>query len=375
MRLFLSVLLSFTLTFASVPVSAQHASAVGTPQEAVHSAPKQPSHTVVLLECDNDQCDRPQDWGGGLWVFDGLNPGTKGQAFWHYYCIANLTVTAYDGKTLSVERDDPPKSKATHGMPTDKTPGLAGYFTGQYTGTVSGDEVSGHMTWNHSINNPNDRWHATFIDLAKQCSNADGCPLTSGQMTMLGGRLWDEGFQQQAADVLKVASDNLGNAEAEGTLAFIGYRTGSMTPKEIFSRAKSSADKGGWTGKQMLSTCYRNGIGTAVNLKLADSLKEEGDKLEAQADQRDEAIERREIAQADAACASWNCKGTQGQVGGGIGLLGLLFLGAVLSGGDDSGGGSNGGGLTDYGAFQHQRQGEYGGPGPAPPVVHPYVHN
>jgi len=332
MRLFVSALLCFAVTFSTIPVTAQNATA---PRSSVSPTRRSPSQVVVLYECDNGQCEDP-NWGGALWVFDGLYPGAHGQSVWRYYCIANLTITAYDGKNLTVERDDPPGSKATHAMPTEDRGPLKGHFTGQYSGSFSGKRIMGQMAWNHGAPGTN-RWHATRIDLSSECDTAQNCPLTADQMAMLGGRLLDAGMTQQAEAVLQVASDNLGSPEAEGVLAIIGYKTKSMTPQQIFSRAQRSSDSGSWSGKLMLSTCYSDGIGTSINPKMAEALKRDAQRLQPIADQRDQETERREIALADAQCASWNCKGRVNRIGEPDPVSAILmwgFLAGVFGGGD-----------------------------------------
>jgi len=209
----------------------------------------------VITECEGPQC--------GVWVFQ----SNKGQAMWQGGAIADLAVDKFDGHDLIISRADPVGSVSS-------PYGVNGHFTARYLGKISGDHITGTVTFNGNESGVYP-WHATVP--ANLCNPMETCPLNANQLVTLADNAMGEHLHSAAIPVLRILAEQ-GNSMAQAMLALSLHAVQQPHAKnsEAFQWATKSAATDNPYGEVILGKIYRDGFGVPVNAELAKYWMDKG---------------------------------------------------------------------------------------------------
>ncbi len=252
MRLLLAVIFSFTLTLSTLPASAQTSSVkTNRPQAPRASAAKEPGISLILNECEADQC---ADGRRGIWIFD----GNQGQALWGWGPTASLTITSYAkgvgdaDRVIVIDRVSKPN------------------FRAHYEGTVKGNQLTGFIM----VNGKTGPWEATIEP--ELCPTARAWfPVTPRQLSQLGENTYDAGLQVAGFQVFMAAA-NLGDSDGQAFTAYVLSKSDPTAEEKAraFQLAQDSANQNNPFGMLMLGEMYRTGAGTKADLQMSNQWKD-----------------------------------------------------------------------------------------------------
>jgi Sel1 repeat len=231
--------------------------------QSTTSAPYASSIPAAITECDGNQCT--QGGGGAIWLFEGAH----GQAMWKYGAIANLTVTAFDGHTIAIHREDPNPS---YSSPRFADPGKRsdGVFFADYTGTIRGSRIYGTVVWNGGGSGT---WYATIPE--GLCDPIEECPLDVNKVMQLAHNALQAKLDSSALLCYRIAAAQ-GNGDAKGlagTMILSGIGTRPNPPQAV-PLLTDSANGGSYYGMLGLSLMYEVGAGTPKDPQRAAYWKE-----------------------------------------------------------------------------------------------------
>lgn len=227
----------------------------------------------AFFDCDSvRQC---QQGGGGAWVFD----GAQGSASWPYGAFAKLTVVYYDGRNITIHREDTPESSSYRGLDRSQLPG--GLYVADYSGIITGNRISGFVRWpGNSGGHP---WLAFIPE--HSCTEPGECPESIDAIMHLGAVALQAKRFPEALFCYRIGAAN-GNADGQGiagTMILTGKGT-SSNPAEAFPLLKASVEKNSYFGMYGIAEMYAHGLGIAKDPAQAEFWR-------AQADGRKEELE------------------------------------------------------------------------------------
>jgi hypothetical protein len=213
----------------------------------------QPQIPYGLKVC-MDGCYTGKNSNFGIWVFHGSK---EGNGWWtESASVAKLTITSFDGKTIRIH-DVNPSQSSERGL------------TGDYTGTLAGDQIEGDytLTWN-GFNTPG---HTIYGKFRAEIPNTD-CDETTPARVAINKGIDGLEFEQfpSATACLRTAARN-GNGDAEFYLGIM-YRDHIGVQKDETQALQFLNDagvQGVYNAQVALWQSYYLGIGTTSNPELA----------------------------------------------------------------------------------------------------------